>query len=195
MQDLPRMQRTMPTGALMKAAGWMLAALLAGAPPATEAADAPLPVVAAVDLDRYAGKWHEIARYPNRFQRMCADNITADYQRNADGTINVVNECRKIDGTRERAEGIARVVAPARLKVRFAPAWLSWLPLVWGDYWVIDLDPDYRYAIVGEPSREYLWILAREPALDDETWHALYGKLARLGYDTDRLVRNPGTTR
>jgi apolipoprotein D and lipocalin family protein len=177
-------------------AGWMLAGALALGSALAAAADAPLPVVAAVDLDRYAGKWHEIARYPNRFERMCVADVTATYTRNADGTIAVVNDCRKADGTRERADGLARVVqAPAKLQVRFAPAWLSWLPLVWGDYWIVDLDPDYRYVIVGEPSREYLWILAREPALDDETWHTLYGKLPRLGYDPDKLVRNPGTTR
>ncbi len=179
----------------VRVAWWMLAGMLAAGPVVAIAADAPLPVVAAVDLDRYAGQWHEIARYPNRFERMCVDGVTATYRRNADGTIAVVNECRKSDGTRERAEGVARAIAPAKLKVRFAPAWLSWLPLVWGDYWVIDLDADYRYAVVGEPSREYLWILAREPALDDETWHTLYGKLPRLGYDPEKLVRNPGTTR
>jgi apolipoprotein D and lipocalin family protein len=175
---------------------WMLLAALCATAAATMAADAPLPVVGAVDLARYAGKWHEIARYPNRFERMCVADVTATYTRNADGTIAVVNECRKADGARERAEGLARVVqAPAKLKVRFAPEWLSWLPLVWGDYWIIDLDPEYRYVIVGEPAREYLWILAREPALDDETWHTIYGKLPRLGYDPERMVRNPGTTR
>jgi apolipoprotein D and lipocalin family protein len=179
-----------------RVAKWILAALLAVSSAVTIAADPPLPVVAAVDLDRYAGKWHEIARYPNRFERMCVADVTATYTRNTDGTIAVVNECRKADGTRERADGLARVVqAPAKLEVRFAPAWLSWLPLVWGDYWIVDLDPDYRFVIVGEPSREYLWVLAREPALDDDMWHTIYGKLSRLGFDLDKLVRNPGTTR
>jgi len=179
-----------------RGARWILAALLAAISAVTLAAEAPLPVVAAVDFDRYVGQWHEIARYPNRFERMCVADVTATHTRNADGTIAVVNECRKADGTRERAEGLARVVLPpAKLEVRFAPAWLSWLPLVWGDYWIIDLDPDYRYVIIGEPSREYLWILAHEPALDDDTWHTLYGKLSRLGYDPEKMVRNPGTTR
>ncbi len=175
---------------------WMLAALVALGSAVTCAAAPPLPVVAAVDLDRYAGQWHEIARYPNRFERMCVDDVTATYTRNTDGTIAVVNECRKADGTRERADGLARVVhAPAKLEVRFAPPWLSWLPLVWGDYWIIDLDPDYRFVVIGEPAREYLWILAREPALDDDTWHTIYGTVSRLGYDPEKLVRNPGTTR
>ena len=162
---------------------------------AAAAADAPLRVVDAIDLDRYAGKWHEIARYPNRFEQLCTNQVTASYARNADGTIAVVSECRKADGTRERAEGLERVVAPAKLEVRFAPAWLSWLPLVWGDYWVLELDTDCRTVIVGEPSREYLWILAREPTMDDATWQRLISSLPQLGYNADQLVRNPGTTR
>lgn len=170
-------------------------ALLAAMMSTGAMAAAPLPVVPAVDLGRYAGTWHEIARYSNRFEKMCVDNVTATYGRNADGSVAVVNECRKADGTRERAEGLARVVAPSKLEVRFAPAWLSWLPMVWGDYWVIDLDPEYRHAIVGEPSREYLWILARDAALDDATWQRLVAKLPQFGYNPELLIRNPGTSR
>jgi apolipoprotein D and lipocalin family protein len=151
---------------------------------------APLPVVPQVDLDRYAGQWHEIARYPNFFERKCAKDVTATYTRNADGTITVVNACRQEDGTSIRAEGLARVVAPAKLEVRFAPAWLGFLPFVWGDYWIIDLAPDYDYAVVGAPSREYLWILARRPQMDDATYARITGSLPALGYDAARLVRN-----
>jgi apolipoprotein D and lipocalin family protein len=154
-----------------------------------------LAVVPTFDLDRYLGRWHEIARYPNRFERMCVDDVIATYRRNDDGTLAVVNECRAADGTRARAEGLARVVAPARLEVRFAPAWLGWLPWVWGDYWVIDLAPDYRWAVVGEPAREYLWILAREPVLDETTWQAIVRKLPAAGYDPARLVVNPPAAR
>ena len=124
------------------------------AAPAIHAAT-PLPTVPALDVDRYLGVWHEIARYPNRFQEQCASDVTATYTRNADGTLGVVNACRKAGGETMRARGQARMVTPpATLAVRFAPAWLAWLPLVWGDYWVIDLADDYRYAVVGEPSRE-----------------------------------------
>ena len=154
-------------------------------------AAAPLPVVPQLDLDRYAGQWHEIARYPNFFERMCVGDVTAHYTRNADGTVSVVNACRKEDGSMQRAEGLARVVAPARLEVRFAPAWLGFLPFVWGDYWVIDLAPDYSHAVIGEPSREYLWILARNPRMDDATYARITGGLAALGYDPARLLRNP----
>jgi apolipoprotein D and lipocalin family protein len=154
-------------------------------------AAAPLPVVPQLDLDRYAGQWHEIARYPNFFERKCASDVTANYARNADGTIAVVNACRKEDGTTLRAEGQARVVGPAKLEVRFAPAWLGFLPFVWGDYWVIELAPDYSYAVVGEPSREYLWILARDARMDDATYARIAGGLAAFGYDAAKLLRNP----
>lgn len=151
-----------------------------------------LPTVPTLDLDRYVGKWHEIARYPNSFERDCARDVTATYTRNADGSVQVVNACRKADGSEMRAEGQARMaVPPSKLEVRFAPAWLSWLPLVWADYWVIDLASDYSYAVVGEPSRDYLWILARDPRLPDATLERIVAKLPDLGYDPEKLVRNP----
>ena len=172
------------------------AAALAGALAALPARAAePLPVVPEVDLARYVGQWHEIARYPNYFERMCARDVTANYTRNADGTINVVNACRKEDGSMQSASALARVVAPAKLEVRFAPAWLGFLPFVWGKYWVIELAPDYSYAVVGEPSREYLWILARAPEMDDATYARITAGLPALGYDATKLVRNPAPTR
>jgi len=170
----------------------VLAAVAFAAP--VRAAD-PLSVVPELDLDRYAGTWHEVARYPNFFERNCASDVTANYTRNADGTITVVNACRKEDGSTMSAEGLARVVAPAKLEVRFAPAWLGWLPFVWGDYWVIELASDYSYAVVGDPSREYLWILARDPRMDDATYARITGGLARFGYDAGKLHRNPAPER
>ncbi len=154
-----------------------------------------LPVVQQLDLERYVGQWHEIARYPNFFERMCVRDVTATYARNLDGTISVVNTCRKDDGSMVRAEGVARIVSPARLEVRFAPSWLGFLPFVWGDYWVIDLAPDYAYAVVGEPSRDYLWILARDPRMDEATYARITSGLAAFGYDAGRLLRNPAPER
>lgn len=163
------------------------------AAPAIHAAT-PLPTVPALDVDRYLGVWHEIARYPNRFQEQCASDVTATYTRNADGTLGVVNACRKAGGETMRARGQARMVTPpATLAVRFAPAWLAWLPLVWGDYRVIDLADDYRYAVVGEPSREYLWVLARDPRLAEADWQRIVARLPALGYDPARLVRTPAS--
>jgi len=168
-----------------------IALALAVAAPA-RAQQAPMPTVPSLDLDRYAGQWYEIARYPNSFERDCARDVTATYTRNTDGTVTVVNACRKADGSVMSAQGQARMaVPPSKLEVRFAPAWLSWLPFVWGDYWVIDLADDYSYSVVGEPSRDYLWILARDPRLPDATLDRIVAKLPALGYDPERLVRNP----
>jgi apolipoprotein D and lipocalin family protein len=143
-----------------------------------------------VDLDRYAGDWFEIARFPNRFQRKCIGDVRASYARRADGRIDVVNRCRTADGPIE-ARGVARVVDErtfARLKVRFAPSWLGFLPVVWGDYWIIGLAEDYSWAVVGSPDREYLWILARSPRLDNAKIGAAREAARANGFDIQRLV-------
>jgi lipocalin/uncharacterized protein YbjT (DUF2867 family)/ligand-binding SRPBCC domain-containing protein len=177
---------------------WAAAVALAAAAtlqPATARAQAPAPVrtVPLVDLDRYAGDWFEIARFPNRFQRRCVGDVRASYTRRPDGRFDVVNRCRTADGQTE-ARGVGRIVDErtfARLKVRFAPAWLSWLPVVWGDYWIIGLAADYSWAVVGDPGREYLWILARAPHLDDEPAAAARAVARASGFDVERLVPTP----
>lgn len=151
----------------------------------------PLPIPA-LDLPRYLGHWYEIARYPNRFQKRCASDTQADYQLLPDGEVRVRNRCRLADGTMETADGVARQrggATSARLEVRFAPAWLSWVPVVWGDYWVIDLDPDYRLAAVSEYQREFLWILSRQPEADPVEYAALLERLGAMGFDLSRLQR------
>jgi apolipoprotein D and lipocalin family protein len=153
----------------------------------------PLEVVPSIDLVRYAGTWYEIARYPNRFQRECAGTVTATYTLLEDGTIRVVNRCRQGNGEMKEAIGEARRSGEAepnsKLEVRFAPAILSFLPFVWGDYWVIDLADDYSYAVIGEPDREYLWILARSPSMEADTYGRILDRIARQGYDTSKLMR------
>jgi apolipoprotein D and lipocalin family protein len=154
---------------------------------------APVRTVPSVDLDRYAGDWFEIARYPNRFQRQCVGDVRANYARRPDGRVDVVNRCRTADGETE-ARGVARIVDErtfAKLKVRFAPAWLSFLPVVWGDYWIIGLAADYSWAVVGDPDREYLWILARSAHLDAESVAAARAVARDNGFDVDRLVPMP----
>jgi len=157
--------------------------------------DSPRPVepVPAVDLARYAGTWYEIARFPNRFQKDCTSDVTATYSLLDDGQILVVNRCRTATGEMKEAEGKARRKGEdeptSKLLVRFAPAFLSFLPFVWADYWVIDLADDYSYAVVGEPSREYLWILARSPVLADETYEGITQRLRQHGYDPALLIR------
>lgn len=152
--------------------------------------DSTVRTVPAVDLDRYVGDWFEIARFPNRFQRQCTGNVTASYARRAAGRLDVVNRCRTRDGMDE-ARGVARVVDPtgARLKVRFAPAVLSVLPFVWGDYWILALADDYSWAVVGSPDRQYLWILARNARLGDEALEWALSAARANGFDVDRLER------
>lgn len=153
---------------------------------------ASLPTQDWVDLTRYAGRWYEIARLPNRFQESCAGDVAATYTLRPDGRVTVVNECRQENGEIKRATGVARRAdekGPAsRLKVRFAPAILSFLSAVWGDYWIVELDGDYRYAVVGEPSRKYLWILSRSPQMDATTYDSLMARAHELGFDTARLL-------
>ena len=150
--------------------------------------------IASLDVARYMGTWYEIAKYPNIFQRRCARNTRAQYLPQADGTLQVLNRCVTDSGEEINALGLAKQIGPAtspKLKVRFAPAWLSWLPQVWGDYWVIDLDDDYQLAAVSEPSREYLWVLSRTPKVDANTYNALLKRLSAQGFDLSKLERSP----
>jgi apolipoprotein D and lipocalin family protein len=156
---------------------------------ACQSAHPPLDVVDEVDLDRYAGRWYEIASIPQRFQRGCVAS-SAKYTRLADGRIRVENECRdgSFDGDLRRVEGVAWPADPngsrAKLKVQF----------FWpfrGDYWVIDLDPEYRYAVVGHPSRQYLWILSRTRSMDGALYESLVERIEKLGYDVSDLRRTP----
>lgn len=154
----------------------------------------PLRAVPEVDLARYMGTWHEIARLPFRFQEKCAGDVTATYTLLEDGNVQVVNRCRTKDGSVTEAKGLARRAGgkdgpTSKLKVRFAPAWLSFLPFVWGDYWVIDLAPDYSYAAVGVPDRKYLWILSRSRTMDERELRELLQRLEQQGYDLSRLIR------
>jgi apolipoprotein D and lipocalin family protein len=177
----------------------LLAALLgAGAahaaepvPPAPPAPPTP-PVMAipSLDVPRYMGTWYEIAKYPNRFQKHCASSTSTHYTLEPDQTVRVVNRCLRADGQPDTVVGQARQVGkptPAVLEVRFAPAWLSFLPMVWGDYWVVDLDRDYTLAAVSEPKREYLWILARTPTVPRAAYDALLERLRARGYDLSKL--------
>ena len=153
----------------------------------------PLRVVPSVDLARYEGLWYEIARLPNRFEEKCAGDVTARYKRLGADRLKVVNQCRRRDGKLTKAEGVARLDDKSgpnsRLEVRFAPGFLSLLPFVWGDYQIIELAPDYSYALVGDPSRKYLWILSRTPRLDEGTYRRLTEAAAAQGFDVSRLER------
>ena len=146
---------------------------------------APLTTVSHVDLDRYQGTWYEIASFPQRFQRGCTDT-TATYRLRSDGDIAVFNRCRRggPGGRADSIRGRARVVdsgSNAKLEVSF------FRPL-WGQYWILELGDDYEYAVVGHPSRDYLWILSRTPTMDRTLYHQVLERLRVRGYDTSRLV-------
>ncbi|WDS36315.1 lipocalin family protein [Pseudoxanthomonas sp.] len=150
----------------------------------------PVTSVPTLDVSRYAGQWHEIAHLPNDFQKDCVRDITAHYTLRQDTRLGVRNACIDAKGEQIVADGEARLVKghPGQLEVRFAPKWLSWLPMVWADYWVIDLDPDYTWAVIGEPGRDYFWILAREPSMDRALFEGLKLRASQMGYDLSGLV-------
>jgi apolipoprotein D and lipocalin family protein len=147
----------------------------------------PVQTVSSVDLSRYAGTWYEIARYPNRFQKQCTGNVTATYELRDDGNVTVVNSCKTEDGETDTATGKAKIVdsrTNARLKVSFFGPF-------YGDYWIINLGPNYEYAVVGTPDRDYLWILSRTPQIDEALYDVLLQRIAAQGFDTARIVKTP----
>ena len=168
-------------------------AFLASIANAQESSMKPLEVVPDVDLNRYMGTWYEIARLPNSFQGECVSDVTATYSLMEDGDVLVVNRCRKENGEMNEARGRARRARAdgpnSKLEVRFAPAWLSFLPFVWGDYWIIELAPDYSHVAIGGPGREYLWVLARTPSMDEATLQQVLEKVRQQGYDLAGLLR------
>jgi apolipoprotein D and lipocalin family protein len=158
----------------------------------TAAAAPPEPVAGPVDLARYAGRWYEIRKIPNRFQDQCARGTTATYRLRDDGRIDVVNRCLTADGETEEAGGIARIVdreRRSRLQVSFV-SFFGWRPF-WGDYWILGLDPDYSWAVVGTPSRDYGWVLSREPSLTPAQADSVTAILRRQGYDTEAFATSP----
>lgn len=149
---------------------------------------APLSAVESFDLSRYLGTWYEIAKYPVSFEEGLV-GVQAEYSMRDDGDIRVLNSGfeETFDGERSTAEGKAWVpdpAEPAKLEVRF-----FW-PFT-GDYWVIALDPEYRWSVVGEPDRGYLWILSRSPALPETEYRQIVERIHDLGYDTTRIEKMP----
>ena len=150
------------------------------------AADAPPPLqtVSHVDVNRYMGKWYEIASFPQWFQKNCTA-VSATYALRKDGDVDVLNECRDktLDGKLRNAKGKAWIVdraSNAKLKVRF-----FW-PFS-GDYWIIDLGAEYQYAVVGHPKRNYLWILSRSRQMDPAVYEGILERLKQQHYDLTRL--------
>ncbi len=142
-----------------------------------------------VDLNRYVGTWYEIAKIPNFFQKNCASNTTATYRIEKNGDIEVINRCVRKDGKVDEAQGVAEVVdttSNAKLKVSFVS--ILGIHLFWGDYWIIGLDKDYRYAVVGTPSRKYGWILSRTPYISAGEKETIDKILIDQGYNPSDFV-------
>lgn len=149
----------------------------------------PVHTVPFVDIVRYSGKWFEIASIPNRFQKECARGTMAEYALVENHRIAVTNSCIRENGTLDRAQGIARIENPesnAELKVSFFR--LFGVNFFWGDYWIMGLDPDYRYAFIGTPDRKYGWLIARAPELDTASMDKLWGLVKSQGYSPDKFV-------
>jgi len=150
-----------------------------------------LSTVASVDLSRYAGTWYEIARLPMWFQRHCVDS-KAIYSRRPDGAVAVYNECVTKSGVVEHAEGVATVV-DTKTNARLTVVFDNWFAQLFGssregNYWVLDLDSEYRTAMVGTPDRRYLWILSRTPQLEEATYRRLVERARQLGYPVSDLI-------
>lgn len=156
------------------------------------AKDSPVQAISSLDLKRYAGRWYEIARLLNRFQRKCVGDVTATYTLRPDGKIAVVNECAEEDGKKNTAKGTAKLANDngpnSKLKVTF-----FW-PF-YGDYWVLALDPEYQWALVGEPDRKYLWVLSRSPQMEEAQLKTILKRAADQGYDLSGLIRTRQSAR
>lgn len=163
------------------------------------AAPPPLQPLPSLDVPSYMGTWYQVAWFPNRFQKQCVSDTQAQYRQRDDGRIEVLNRCRLADGRLDEAAGIARPagstlrdqrLSPATLEVSFLPALLRWIP-AWGSYWVVALADDGRYAVVSEPQRQYLWVLARAPRLSADDEATIRSLLTRQGFDLSRWQAHP----
>ena len=179
----------------------LAAGLLAAAPAQAQPLPAPPPPLQALpslEVAPYMGDWYQVAWIPNRFQKQCVSDTVATYRDLGDGGVEVLNRCKLADGKTDSVLGIARPPAgvarieggklmPARLEVSFLPTWLRWTGIGWGANWVVDLAADGRYVIVSESSRQYLWVLARQPALTPADELVVRTKLQGLGFDLARV--------
>jgi len=149
---------------------------------------APLETVSSVDLSRYTGKWYEIARYPNGFEKGC-EGVTAEYADLGDGKVSVTNTCHQgaPDGPVDVATATARIVpgsGNSKLKVKFAP---EWVPFASGDYWILHLEDDYSGALIGAPNGKFLWVMGREPQMEPAKYERITARARALGFDAEPL--------
>lgn len=142
-----------------------------------------LNTVKSVDLDKYLGKWYEIARYEHSFEKDCK-NVTATYSLKEDGDLKVVNSCTNINTNKTKeAIGTAYSTNETNSKLKVSFFWPFY-----GDYWILDLDEKYSYALIGEASRKYFWILSRDKELNEDIKNDIISRLSNYGYNKDLLI-------
>jgi apolipoprotein D and lipocalin family protein len=150
----------------------------------------PIQSVAMVDQSRWMGRWYQIARLPNRFQKGCTGAYT-DFSLRDDGQINVINSCRnEKDGSLRQEKGHAWVIEPtsnARIKVSFFWPFRS-------EFWVIGLGKEYEYTVVASPNRKYLWIMSRTPTMSDDLYADIVKEIERQGFDINKILREIPTS-
>lgn len=146
--------------------------------------------VSSLDLNRYSGLWYEVGRLPLRWEQADASDITAEYTPQGDGSVRVDNRCIDKDGAPSQAIGRATPVngRAGRLEVSFLPPFLRWIPFTKGDYWVLKIDDAYSVSLVGTPDQKNLWLLAREPRVDDSTKAAYLAEATRQGFDLEKWI-------
>ncbi|NHB58175.1 lipocalin family protein [Acinetobacter shaoyimingii] len=167
-----------------------------GAATMAYAKNEPLATVEKVELDKYLGKWYEVARKPLYFQNKCDRDVTATYTLNENGNVDVDNRCYGKDGKLNQSVGEAFVQnAPqnSKLKVSFLPSAIRWLPVGRGDYWVLKLDENYQTVLVGEPKRKYMWVLSRTPHPDEQVVTEYLNYAKSVGYDLSDLIKTQQT--
>lgn len=146
-----------------------------------------------LDLTRYLGHWYEIGRLPLRFEDDDASDVTAEYSLRDDGTVEVDNRC--LDAKKEPTRAIGQAVPDeehaGRLRVSFLPEGLRWIPFTRADYWVLKIDAEYRYALVGTPDHKYLWLLAREHEIDEAVAGEYLAEARRQGFELDEWIVTP----
>ena len=188
MKKLSRTKNSLNQLATKLALSASLVAVLAGCSTSNEANLAPMPVVASVDVARYLGTWHQVAWIPNSFQGDCVSDTKATYT--LDGKdLRVQNQCMDTKGKTTEAKGIAKIVEGsnnAKLRVSFFRPF-------YGNYWILALDPDYKWVLVGEPKREFGWVLARDNKLDSATLNKVLDRAVALDYDRNAFKPSPVT--
>lgn len=163
-------------------------------PACTSARHAPLAAATSVDVARYSGRWYEIARLPMPFQKT-EEKAVAEYAVAPDGTLSVHNRAIRPDGSEHGIRGYARILnSPdnSKLAVRFSTWFGPLIPIPKeGNYWILHVDDEYRWALVGTPDRKYLWILARTPKIPDQKFQELATRAKESGFDVSKLIHDP----